>query len=278
MAGQDAAGGAGIITDGLSDIEEVVNDLLIARYGEAPDDIVPAARLVQAVRLALSVPDARLSVPPDDVTWPGADLQRPRCSRPATCSWRRWRRSSGAAPGVGAGPSTVSSPRPGRPCARRPALRSSPNSVIATPWCSSTSFQDTDRVQWDIFSDAFVVGGSPTTVVLVGDPKQSIYRFRSADLGAYLDAVAAAGDQVWSLDTNRRSDAPLLGALDRLLSGTEFGDPRVRFESVLAAPENRQGRVAAPRSRSATSSPRRRAPRCSVASWPRTSSAPSPPC
>ena len=46
-------------------------------------------------------------------------------------------------------------------------------------------FQDTDQTQWSIFRRAFFEreAGAPRTVlVLVGDPKQSIYRFRGADV------------------------------------------------------------------------------------------------
>jgi ATP-dependent exoDNAse (exonuclease V) beta subunit len=42
-------------------------------------------------------------------------------------------------------------------------------------------FQDTDSVQWEIFSRLFGGPGSSTTMVLVGDPKQAIYSFRGAD-------------------------------------------------------------------------------------------------
>src|SRR5688500_18213742 len=48
-------------------------------------------------------------------------------------------------------------------------------------------FQDTDRVQWTVFERGFSGG----TLVTVGDPKQAIYRFRGADVHAYLAAVAA---------------------------------------------------------------------------------------
>lgn len=101
-------------------------------------------------------------------------------------------------------------------------------------------FQDTDQVQWEIFDAAFVapcpgVDQSPI-VVIVGDPKQSIYRFRSAELNAYLQAVEAAGDRTMSLRTNWRSDQDLLDALDRLFTGFHFGDERVGFVPVAAPP------------------------------------------
>ena len=44
-------------------------------------------------------------------------------------------------------------------------------------------FQDTDPVQWEIVSRAFV---GAVRLVLIGDPKQAIYGFRGADVTAYL--------------------------------------------------------------------------------------------
>ena len=102
-------------------------------------------------------------------------------------------------------------------------------------------FQDTDRIQWDVFRHAFVGGERAPTVVLVGDPKQSIYRFRAAEISAYLDAVRHASS-VSTLRTNRRSDAPLLGALDALFGGFEFGGG-VGFERVHAAPDRATTRI-----------------------------------
>lgn len=91
-------------------------------------------------------------------------------------------------------------------------------------------FQDTDRLQWEIFSAAF--GGS--SLVTVGDPKQAIYRFRGADVDAYL--AASDGADVARLDTNYRSDADLLDALAVLWRGAELGTARIRFTPVGAAP------------------------------------------
>ena len=101
-------------------------------------------------------------------------------------------------------------------------------------------FQDTDRVQWDIFRTAFLDTtdvARRAAVVVVGDPKQSIYRFRGAELSAYLAAVgyaAATGGSMHTLDTNFRSDADLLAALEHVLDGATFGDPSVRFHPVAA--------------------------------------------
>jgi exodeoxyribonuclease V beta subunit len=92
-------------------------------------------------------------------------------------------------------------------------------------------FQDTDAVQWDIFNSAF---GS-ADLVTVGDPKQAIYRFRGADVYAYLDAIADAPRV--HLGTNHRSDADLVTATDRLLAGIELGDARIVVPTIDAAPD-----------------------------------------
>ena len=97
--------------------------------------------------------------------------------------------------------------------------------------------QDTDAVQWRIFERAFLADpqrhGQQSDVVIVGDPKQSIYRFRGADIDAYLEASARAGDQRRELGRNWRSSGPLLTALDVLMRGASFGGPRITYQRVL---------------------------------------------
>lgn len=91
-------------------------------------------------------------------------------------------------------------------------------------------FQDTDPVQWTILREAF---HGHSTLVLVGDPKQAIYRFRGADVHAYLQAAAAAGS-VSTLPVNYRSDAPLLRGLDAVFRGAALGHPQIRVSPVAA--------------------------------------------
>ncbi len=91
-------------------------------------------------------------------------------------------------------------------------------------------FQDTDPVQWQIVSRAFV---GAVRLVLIGDPKQAIYGFRGADVTAYLKAVGAA-DTVATLELNWRSEQRLLDALDVLFAGCTFGDPRIAYRMVRA--------------------------------------------
>jgi exodeoxyribonuclease V beta subunit len=91
-------------------------------------------------------------------------------------------------------------------------------------------FQDTDPVQWEILRRAF---HRHATLVLIGDPKQAIYAFRGADVFSYLDAVSEA-DALATLDTNWRSDQPLVTALGTLLGGAALGDDRIVVRPVRA--------------------------------------------
>ena len=80
-------------------------------------------------------------------------------------------------------------------------------------------FQDTDPVQWEVIERAFV---GRVTLVLIGDPKQAIYAFRGGDVVTYLRARDRA-DALLTLDTNYRSDAPLVQRLLRVLDGAALG-------------------------------------------------------
>ena len=72
-------------------------------------------------------------------------------------------------------------------------------------------FQDTDPTQFPIFSTAF--SGCP--LFLIGDPKQSIFAFRNADVHAYLKAAADI-QQRFTLLTNYRSTDAIVRAVIRL--------------------------------------------------------------
>jgi exodeoxyribonuclease V beta subunit len=76
-------------------------------------------------------------------------------------------------------------------------------------------FQDTDPLQWSIFRTLFL--HRTQALFLIGDPKQSIYRFRRADLYTYLAAKEAIDpSRHYCLDTNYRSSPSLLQILNRL--------------------------------------------------------------
>lgn len=95
-------------------------------------------------------------------------------------------------------------------------------------------FQDTNPSQWQLLRpllDELAAGigdGRHRSVFLVGDPKQSIYRFRRADprlqkqasawLGENLDAVAVG------LHESRRSAQAIIDTVNRVFSTTAAGD------------------------------------------------------
>jgi ATP-dependent exoDNAse (exonuclease V) beta subunit len=103
-------------------------------------------------------------------------------------------------------------------------------------------FQDTDPIQIELavriaggatadapqWSDVAVPSAS---LFVVGDPKQSIYRFRRADIGMYLRAQEHIGERV-VLDTNFRTGASILSWINhvfgRLIVAAPGSQPEFR--------------------------------------------------
>ena len=79
-------------------------------------------------------------------------------------------------------------------------------------------FQDTNRRQQGIIE---ALAGPPGRLFIVGDMRQSSYRFRQADVTVFKqvqDRIRAAGGQVIDLPLTYRTHQPLLLAIDDLLS------------------------------------------------------------
>jgi len=102
------------------------------------------------------------------------------------------------------------------------ALKSQRGRVLADlirtrfPAALIDEFQDTDSVQWGIFSSIYDPGkmsDDKNTLLLIGDPKQSIFSFRNADIRTYLKAKETAA-HVWTMNTNYRSEPHLIAALN----------------------------------------------------------------
>jgi exodeoxyribonuclease V beta subunit len=72
-------------------------------------------------------------------------------------------------------------------------------------------FQDTDRQQFEIFDKAFAEN---TILFYIGDPKQSIYAWRKADIFTYFKARNAVR-HVYGMNHNYRSSASLIAAMNR---------------------------------------------------------------
>lgn len=76
-------------------------------------------------------------------------------------------------------------------------------------------FQDTDPIQYRIFKTLFSNQSRP--LLMIGDPKQSIYRFRGADIHAYLQAVTdTIPTNRYTLATNWRSHQRLIQSIGYL--------------------------------------------------------------
>jgi exodeoxyribonuclease V beta subunit len=94
-------------------------------------------------------------------------------------------------------------------------------------------FQDTDHLQWRIFSTLF--GGGGHHLYLIGDPKQAIYGFRGANVHVY--AQARGPEEPLSMTTNYRSDARLVQAMNLVMGRwprSLFGHPRIPYVHVSA--------------------------------------------
>jgi exodeoxyribonuclease V beta subunit len=95
-------------------------------------------------------------------------------------------------------------------------------------------FQDTDPLQYEIFSKVFTQ--EEALLFLIGDPKQSIYGFRNADVFTYMQA---AGDiaNIHALDTNWRSEPELVRAVNTLFMPhpNPFLFEQIRFLPVRPA-------------------------------------------
>ena len=75
-------------------------------------------------------------------------------------------------------------------------------------------FQDTDPIQYSIFKHLFLEGREKSKpVVFVGDPKQSIYRFRNASLETYLVAKKEI-DNTYQLIKNFRSSPGIIAGVN----------------------------------------------------------------
>jgi len=92
---------------------------------------------------------------------------------------------------------------------------------IATrfPLAVVDEFQDTDAGQYTIFR-AIYRQRVDAGLLLVGDPKQAIYRFRGGDIYAYRHALHDA-DARYSLRYNRRSQRAAVAAVNALFDGRE---------------------------------------------------------
>ena len=110
------------------------------------------------------------------------------------------------------------------------------------PWALIDEYQDTDRVQAEIFRRIYRdtrLADDAGALIIVGDPKQSIYRFRSADIFAYLTTSNAIADEAkLSLSRNFRSVPALTEAVNAVFDHPcPFALPGIRYDPVESARE-----------------------------------------
>jgi ATP-dependent exoDNAse (exonuclease V) beta subunit len=111
-------------------------------------------------------------------------------------------------------------------------------------------FQDTDPVQAELallltsdqepHGDWRTLRPAPGRLTVVGDPKQSIYRFRRADIAVY-DQVRtqALADGHAQITTNFRSNPRMLAALNHVFDRVLVRQPSVQPENVTLDPPPR---------------------------------------
>ncbi|MGA0586975.1 UvrD-helicase domain-containing protein [Dyella sp. KRB-257] len=111
----------------------------------------------------------------------------------------------------------------------------------AWPVALVDEFQDTDGQQYDILRAIYSDGGGAARgrLVMIGDPKQAIYRFRGGDIHTYLRAADGA-DEVLRLDINHRSSRAMVAALNQFYAAagevlSADPDGRIRVEPVKAS-------------------------------------------
>ena len=104
-------------------------------------------------------------------------------------------------------------------------------------------FQDTDPVQCDIIELLALRGdrAERPSLMLVGDPKQSIYGWRNADLGAYhrfVEKLVGEGARQERLSINFRSNNEILHEVEQVIAPSMRQQPAVQpaFEPLIAAP------------------------------------------
>ncbi|MDX6309550.1 MAG: hypothetical protein QOI06_2596 [Nocardioidaceae bacterium] len=117
-------------------------------------------------------------------------------------------------------------------------------------------FQDTDPIQIEIA--VRIAGGGaatasewedvevpPGSLFVVGDPKQSIYRFRRADIAMYLSARDRFSDRV-TLASNFRTVSPVLDWVNQVFASVIRPVPTAQPDYVALSPTRSQVGVGAP--------------------------------
>lgn len=87
-------------------------------------------------------------------------------------------------------------------------------------------FQDTNQQQWDIFREVFK--NDSHSLIVVGDPKQSIYAFQGADVNVYENAIGTF-ENGYKLSHNYRSTDQMIEACNGLFEQDFFKGSDITF-------------------------------------------------
>ena len=82
-------------------------------------------------------------------------------------------------------------------------------------------------MQFEIFRKLYLSDNQNAVCYLIGDPKQSIYKFRNSDINSYRMAkqrileINGGNDGIYTLDTNYRSANLVVEAVNRFFEETD---------------------------------------------------------
>jgi len=107
------------------------------------------------------------------------------------------------------------------------------------PMIMVDEFQDTDPLQYRIFSGIHASSNQGAGLFLIGDPKQAIYSFRGADIFTYLQARRdTLPENRFTMTTNYRSTTSMVAAVNQLFNRKNsfcFDSSEMDFLPVTAA-------------------------------------------
>lgn len=103
-------------------------------------------------------------------------------------------------------------------------------------------FQDTDKLQYEIFETVFQENAA-SILFYIGDPKQSIYAFRKADLNTYFKAKNQVTN-TWTMNVNFRSTDSYVRSMNAFFEETSdfntfhYESKEIVYHEVEAAANN----------------------------------------
>ncbi len=215
-------------------VSQVVSDLIVARFADDATDLVDAAALTDIAKAVTTNLDADIAPDPAGVI--GAPAVRAELAAAARAEIDRRLRAGGSA---GFDQFLLEA----RDALADPGIGEHAREILSERFAVALvdESQDTDPIQWEVINAVF----DETRLVIIGDPKQSIYAFRGADIESYLSSVDRAETE-HTLLTNWRSDGPLITALDTVFDGVTFGDERIEYRKVRPAPDHERARMHGP--------------------------------